>query len=599
MRAATIPLSYRVLIYAAVPGWCRQKLRIVDSSDNSCAVFPKATDLTVESVSGNVISFSSDIITGDVYASTNCKLTRAEVYPMPSCNTGDPPAVIYTRDESLDMDVLKACSEMDGITAWRSVLTMGGVIFDSADVPGFIAAIGSGLPGKYVLRLAAGMSQFHIGELRLHSHQDVHVLLIAPRHLATHDVVFTGDIFLATPSEFDVIVSAASIIFNGQLIVPEDAAVSLRASADEVIFESFVDIARDSSFDITGTIDKLAFPGSFNVATGSAMSIESASDRSIKVVMGTPWLAMDPTTNQGSVTFTGIGLLNSDLDVFGDVEGTLPGDLAAHLDANQPGGTGEQNGTVTLTVDGTLTVPSELNAAMGQVFTDVNIDSFLARVNSGEPGMIGLQLSRDNQVFVLGLLHVVNGQDVRIFSTTSGSTLRHVGAVRVRGGALSIGGRLSEYEFEPSSSVLVEAGAVFELDGDIGLTDTWLLTFMSRSSGTFQLQGGVTMILPDGTAPTLEGQLPGTIVATLNGAVAGSLTRTADGLATGPTDLLGRLDRVFLDTEISDFVTAVNVGEPGLYALKLTRDTQVPNPLRSFSLTTVQLCIEFLYCLNC
>lgn len=538
-------------------------------------MFPKATDLTVESVSGAVIQFASNIITGDASASSNCELTRAEVYSMPSCNAGDPPAVIYTRDENLDMDVLKACSEMDGVAAWRSVLTMGGVIFDSADIPGFIAAIGSGLPGKYVLRLVAGVPQFHIGELRLHSHQHVHVILSTPRHLATHDVVFTGDVVLATPSEFDVIVSAASIIFNGQLTVAQDARASLRASANEVTFEGAVDIATGSSFDVVGRIDSLGFPGSFNIAMGSTLSIESTSDRSIRVVMGTPWLAMDPTTNQGSVTFARAGLLNSELAVFGNIDGMLPGDLAVELDANQPGGTGEQNGIVSLAADGTLTVPTELNAAMGQVFTDVNIDAFLARVNSGAPGLIGLQLSRDNNVFVLGALHVVNGQDVRVFSTTSASTLRHVGVVRVTGGALSIGGSISAYQFEPSSSVLVAAGAVFQLSGSIGLTDTWLLTFTSRSTGTLQFQGGVTMSLPDGTSPTLEGQLPGTVVATLNGASVGSLTRTPGGVATGPTDLLGRVDRVFLDTEISDFVAAVNVGEPGLFALQLTRDAQV------------------------
>ena len=58
------------------------------------------------------------------------------------------------------MDVLLTCSEMGGEAAWRSVLTMGGVIFDSPDIAGFIAAIGSGLPGMYVLRLFGDMSTF-------------------------------------------------------------------------------------------------------------------------------------------------------------------------------------------------------------------------------------------------------------------------------------------------------------------------------------------------------------------------------------------------------------------------------------------------------
>ena len=71
-----------------------------------------------------------------------------------------------------------------------------------------------------MLRLIAGMtSQFAVGSLRLHSHQDVHILLSTPRHLATHDLVFTGDIILASPSKFDVIAAAASQDVNLSFIM--------------------------------------------------------------------------------------------------------------------------------------------------------------------------------------------------------------------------------------------------------------------------------------------------------------------------------------------------------------------------------------------
>ena len=38
--------------------------------------------------------------------------------------------------------------------------------------------------------------------------------------------------------------------------------------------------------------------------------------------------------------------------------------------------------------------------------------------------LIGLQLSRDGVTFEIGELNVVNGQDVRVFSTAEGATVR-------------------------------------------------------------------------------------------------------------------------------------------------------------------------------
>ena len=61
-------------------------------------------NLTVASVSGAAITFSTDITTGDASAATNCVLSRAEVYPLPACEVGDPPAVIYTRDIALERE---------------------------------------------------------------------------------------------------------------------------------------------------------------------------------------------------------------------------------------------------------------------------------------------------------------------------------------------------------------------------------------------------------------------------------------------------------------------------------------------------------------
>ena len=67
-----------------------------------------------------------------------------------------------------------------------TVLTMGGVIFDSADIAGFVAAIGSGLPGMYVLRLL-GHAQSFVGVISVGAVEHVRLLAIgvpAPRGVA-------------------------------------------------------------------------------------------------------------------------------------------------------------------------------------------------------------------------------------------------------------------------------------------------------------------------------------------------------------------------------------------------------------------------------
>ena len=54
-----------------------QLLRLADADGQTCAAQPK-TDLTVASVSGAAVTFSTDITTGDTSAATNCVLSRSE-----------------------------------------------------------------------------------------------------------------------------------------------------------------------------------------------------------------------------------------------------------------------------------------------------------------------------------------------------------------------------------------------------------------------------------------------------------------------------------------------------------------------------------------
>ena len=100
-----------------------QHLRLIDTAGNTCAAAPKDQHLTVLSVIGAVITFSTDITAGDGAAATNCAVGRTETYVLPVCAVGDPPAMIYT--VSGGKDVLMTGSTEASVAAWRALLTEG------------------------------------------------------------------------------------------------------------------------------------------------------------------------------------------------------------------------------------------------------------------------------------------------------------------------------------------------------------------------------------------------------------------------------------------------------------------------------------------
>ena len=132
------------------------------------------------------------------------------------------------------------------------------------------------------------------------------------------------------------------------------------------------------------------------------------------------------------MTFTGVGLLSTNgKTLIGTADGTLPGSLGVELNGQQPGGGGPQNGAVLLGPDGTITIPPEVSAAVGQVFTDDRIVEFLETVSEGAAGMFGLQLSGTAQAFLIGALQVSGGQDVRVFTSGTRLTATFTGPIVV------------------------------------------------------------------------------------------------------------------------------------------------------------------------
>eukprot|EP01043_Picozoa_sp_COSAG02_P059555 COSAG02_NODE_7614_length_2933_cov_18.892025_3_plen_529_part_01 len=246
----------------------------------------------------------------------------------------------------------------------------------------------------------------------------------------------------------------------------------------------------------------------------------------------------------------GVALLDTDRAEFGVIDGVLPGDLSVSLDENQPGGTGAQSGIVSLAVDGTVNIPDNLNSAMGQVFTDANIDDFVAAVNSGATGLIGLQISTDGQALELGAMDVVSGQDVRVFSTASDTTLT-------------------------SCFLSVATDGMLTISGTVQLTDFFLVSaaWLSVNAGTVAFDGGVTAVLPDGTAPSISGSIPGTLTAEWGGSTVVSIARS-DSSATASFTPDWSAVQWFGDANIDDFVAAVNSGATGLIGLQISTDGQ-------------------------
>eukprot|EP01046_Picozoa_sp_COSAG06_P024203 COSAG06_NODE_1959_length_7980_cov_19.961426_6_plen_825_part_00 len=251
------------------------------------------------------------------------------------------------------------------------------------------------------------------------------------------------------------------------------------------------------------------------------------------------------------MTSQGVALLDTDRAEFGVIDGVLPGDLSVSLDENQPGGTGAQSGIVSLAVDGTVNIPNNLNSAMGQVFTDANIDDFVAAVNSGATGLIGLQISTDGQALELGAMSVVSGQDVRVFSTASDTTLT-------------------------SHFLTVATGGMLTINGTVQLTDFFLVSasWLSVNAGTVAFDGGVTAVLPDGTAPSISGSIPGTLTAEWGGSTVVSIARSDSSVTASFTPSDWSAVQWFGDANVDDFVAAVNSGATGLIGLQVSTDGQ-------------------------
>ena len=94
----------------------------------------------------------------------------------------------------------------------------------------------------------------------------------------------------------------AIIDFQARISAAAESSISVSVQAASLEFQDSLNIDLDSSLHIEGAINYLRFAGGVHLAPGSSASFVSSTDRSIKVALGTPWYAIDPTYNQGSFT---------------------------------------------------------------------------------------------------------------------------------------------------------------------------------------------------------------------------------------------------------------------------------------------------------
>ena len=343
-------------------------------------------------------------------------------------------------------------------------------------------------------------------------------------------MTFSEDVAVAAGASFSISGGILTILFQGSVTAQQGASATLSVTSSAVTFDSLVDLGAQSGLSIGDTIGTLAFPAGLRTGSGASVSIRSSTPSSVAVAMGTTWYAVDPSSNQGSVTFGGVGLLSPDgTTVIGTADGTLPGSLSVELNGQQPGGGGAQSGVVLLALDGTITVPPEVSSAVGQVFTDDRISEFASTVSGGGAGMYGLQVSRAGAIEIAELT-VSTGQDVRVFSSNGGSGVTFSAVTVMATGVLTLQGSFSTIGFADRVSI---AGALV-FSGAMTLTyGSSIIAALDNGGRGVSMHGGVMMVFPDGSAPTVSGALPGSLTATASGRTVASLSLSNAGIVRG------------------------------------------------------------------
>lgn len=154
---------------------------------------------------------------------------------MPECTNSTPPSLVYTRNADLGVDTVQSCSNLFGAAAWRPMMMLGGLIHEGSNPSAFAAAVSSGLPGIYVLRLWAAEVVSIDRSLTIFAHQDVRVLFKVGAS-EQPALTFKGDVVIDADASLQVFFEVGGseqppLTFEGGVKVGADASLSIIAAA--------------------------------------------------------------------------------------------------------------------------------------------------------------------------------------------------------------------------------------------------------------------------------------------------------------------------------------------------------------------------------
>eukprot|EP01052_Picozoa_sp_SAG31_P012008 SAG31_NODE_692_length_12772_cov_15.543044_7_plen_342_part_00 len=138
--------------------------------------------------------------------------------------------MVATSKPDLGAEVVLACTAKRDQVQWRPVVTAGGLIYDGSDITAAIAALGSGLPGLFALRLV-GDGPFVIPRIEVMPYQELRIICTD-----AGSVRFSGAINLHAQGKLVVFGTVGALHFgDGEHTYPITIAESATLTIDGTI----------------------------------------------------------------------------------------------------------------------------------------------------------------------------------------------------------------------------------------------------------------------------------------------------------------------------------------------------------------------------
>lgn len=235
--------SVLLLIAFVLGAVASSRISALSASHETLASNHDALSASHDALSANLatLTASHDILAAqlrDIQSKEAAEQSTGMVVPvvgqegsMPECTNSTPPSLVYTRNADLGVDTVQSCSNLFGAAAWRPMMMLGGLNHEGSNPSAFAAAVSSGLPGIYVLRLWAAEVVSIDRSLTIFAHQDVRVLFKVGAS-EQPALTFKGDVVIDADASLQVFFEVGgseqpSLTFEGGVKVGADASLSI------------------------------------------------------------------------------------------------------------------------------------------------------------------------------------------------------------------------------------------------------------------------------------------------------------------------------------------------------------------------------------